>query len=93
MKSYKLMTVIFVASLTLTGCASNSLCNTAFDVAEGALDNYDARQKRESRDPYTLGDGKFKDEDLAMGALYAGLSGISRLFSSESKNSSDAKCP
>ena len=93
MKSYKLMRVIsvsiFIASLTLSGCASNSLCHAAYDVTEGAVNNYDSRQERESRDPFTVSDGKFKDEDLVTGVLFAGLSGISRLFSSDSEQ----ECP
>lgn len=93
MKLYNLLTVIFVASLTLSGCASNSLCHAAFDVAEGTLDNYADRQERESRDLYRLNDDKFKDEDLAFGALTAGIRGIARLFTSDSKSDSGSKCP
>lgn len=89
MKSYKMLSTVFIASLTLSGCASNSMCHVAFDVTEGAMDNYDKRQERERRDPYTMSDGKFKDEDLAVGALTAGIRGIARLFQSEPNQ----KCP
>ncbi|WP_269521118.1 hypothetical protein [Alteromonas sp. BMJM2] len=98
MKSLKFITLIFIASFTLSGCASNSLCKSAYDVVEGTFDNYNDRQERARKDLSRPNADKFNDQDLAAGILNAGIRGIAGLFESNSKantrsNSFSSECP
>ena len=98
MKSHRLIGLILVIFFTLSGCASNSFCKSAYDIVDGTVDNYADRQERESRDINRLNDDRFKDQDLVAGLLTAGIRGVARLFESNSKKKTtstlgNSQCP